>query len=143
VNKVIKGKKNENDLNKDNQLSDLRRLNATIKYSQKKSELIHYGVIGQRWGIINRSADSSAKGERLEAVKNRRTISDEELSSMVNRLQMEKKLVELAANDLDPGKEIVRSQSAKLVGIILGSAAGVLGSALMNALLSKKGLKKE
>lgn len=119
-------------------------------------ELYHHGILGQRWGIrryqnsdgsytslgrrrrrISGSGNSRslARRDALSAVKNRRTLSDEELDARIKRLEKEKKLKDLTTEDIIPGKKFVKnvmSDSGKkiLTTVISGAALYGVGAAL-------------
>lgn len=87
-------------------------------------ELYHHGIKGMRWGVRRseaqlararqRAEDKAKKKEMKKAVKNRRLLSDEDLQKKINRIEKEKKLKELTADEIAPGKK---------------AASGVLASA--------------
>lgn len=100
----------------------------------------HYGIKGMKWGVRRfqnkdgtltaagkkREAAKSARDanraeiqDRKEAYKNRRTLSDEEISSRVRRLEQEKRLKSLTEDDITPGrsavKKLLHSTGAKVL----------------------------
>jgi hypothetical protein len=89
---------------------------GTIRSVQFVSEdpgFEHYGKKGMKWGVRNRTkAEDRERGKRFKASQNRRRIPDAELDSMISRLEKEKKLKNLVAEDLSPGTQVVK----KIVG---------------------------
>lgn len=94
------------------------------KYNQ--NELYHYGIKGMRWGVrrtdvqlghipkkssgksknvIAKSKKISSKQQRKNEMKN---MSDAELRSRINRIQMEKQYMQLTEPQLSPGKKFVK-----------------------------------
>lgn len=164
MNKIIKKKKD--DISSEvvgTNPSELRRLNILLN-SKSEAELAHVGVLGMRWGVrkdSSGSTDSGSSGKgssgtmnsktvkgqsgdklaqktRKQVLKNRRVVSDEELTSMVNRLQMEKRLVELASKDVEPGKAVVNDIMGKFMTAAIGAAAGAAGAAVVKAAFKTK-----
>lgn len=105
-----------------------------------QDELKHYGVLGMRWGVrravgpdgrvANRAAkaeDDAIKKQRRDDVKNRRRLSDKDLTEKIGRLEKEKKLRELTEAEIDAGKkatnDILKSAGTKVATTILSGAA--------------------
>lgn len=86
--------------------------------------LMHYGVLGMRWGVrrtpeqLGRhrgaaDAHKLAEQKRTEqekrmAVKTRGTLSNDELQERIRRLQLEKQLRELTEAEISPGRKFVK-----------------------------------
>lgn len=137
---ILKGKKVE-EINNSDEMK-LRRLNAILEHKDiPEDELKHYGVLGQKWGIRKDPADAAVRKTRGSMVRNRRLLSDDQLAATVRRLEMEKKLKELAADDLAPGRMALNNTLGKIVGTALGAAAGVAGAAIVKQILASKGIK--
>lgn len=71
--------------------------------------LIHYGILGMKWGVRrdNPSSGSSSRTKKQKKVtlkQKAKTMSDDELKKAVNRLQMEKQYSQLSSEDVSRGK---------------------------------------
>lgn len=138
---IVRSKKVEEVNGKDG--VELRRLNAILEHKDvQEDELKHYGVIGQKWGIRKDfEANKSIRKSRAKMLRTKRLMSDDELAKTVKRLEMEKKLTQLVADDVIPGRVLVTSQMGKFMSGALGAAAGVVGAAVVKEALKSAGLK--
>ena len=78
------------------------------------NELIHYGVLGMKWGVRRKRNKSS----NIEVVTNKKSVSelsDEELRRIINRHLMEKQYAQITAKQ--------KSAGAKFVSEVLTKAA--------------------
>lgn len=69
----------------------------------KDKEISHYGVPGMKWGVRRTQAQLDRAAKRRSSTpaakrKEAKSMSDAELRSSINRLQMEKQYVELTAD---------------------------------------------
>lgn len=58
------------------------------------SIVVHYGVLGMRWGVRRRRSSSSSGSSTSKKIKD---MSDDELNSFVKRLTLEKTATSLTA----------------------------------------------
>ena len=84
--------KKSNEDKKDGKLASIVKKKAS-EALQKKAEL---------------REQKNRKKERAEMLKNRRSLSDEDVKRMINRLQDERRLKELTERDLNPGKYAIK-----------------------------------
>lgn len=108
---------------------------------EEEPQLKHYGVIGQKWGIRKEfEANKSIRKSRAKMLRTKRLMSDDELAKTVKRLEMEKKLSQLVAEDVVPARAMVGNQLSKFMSTALGAAAGAAGAAIVKEILKSKGI---
>ena len=134
-----------------------------MKFKMENNYLEHYGIMGMKWGIrryqykdgtltplgrkrlkkLERersklTSNSKRPDEKTPAKKSVKDLSDEELRSMINRLQMEKQLTELT-------KQPETKKGKSVVGQILSKSGQAAASTLTTAAfayLGKQAIKK-
>ena len=96
------------------------------------NELTHHGIKGMRWGVRryqNKDGSLTPAGEKRKSEslpedyikahtrKSRKSMSDAELRSRINRLEMEKKYTQLSTERINKGKAYV-NKSMKALGTV-------------------------
>ena len=99
------------------------------------NELEHYGVPKRSgrypWGSGDRPYQGdnekvSLQRERKNALKNRRTLTTEDLKKRIERLEIEKKFKDLSEDDVYPGKK----KAEKTLGTIGSNVMIAVGTAV-------------
>lgn len=119
------------------------------------NELYHHGIKGQRWGIRryqNEDGTLTAAGksryakqqnryavkQRKENLKNRRSLSDSQLNSNIQRLQNEKRFKELTEDDLRPAKRFCTDALKKIGSNVITSVVTGATMYAINAAITKE-----
>lgn len=89
------------------------------------NELIHFGVLGMKWGVRRSSGSNVTKGERLRTTasedykksrelrkKKLSSLSNSELKSLNERLQLEQNYKNLNPKHLNKGLQIAKKVTA-------------------------------
>lgn len=85
-----------------------------------QNQLVHYGIKGMKWGVRRTDAQlARARGKtsdsqpahedykKAHSGKSVKTMSDAELRSRLNRLQMEQQYSKLSSSDVSKGKQFL------------------------------------
>lgn len=129
---------------------------------QMEDFLMHYGVLGMKWGrrkarpsrsskpstqrtsSLSKKATTKKKATKKVKVKD---LSDEDLQKKINRLQMEKRYRDLKKDEVSAGRKLVGDilmTSGKTVGVqvVNYAAAKIINKALHDEVV-KTGKSKE
>lgn len=97
------------------------------------SELYHQGIKGQRWGIRRyqnedgsltpAGKDRYARKDRSRALRNRRSLSDQELNDRIKRIKLEREFKRVSEDDIRPGKKFCSNFLNKYGSTVLTSVA--------------------
>lgn len=110
--------------------------------------IVHYGVKGMKWGVrksdnqlarqrgkAEKNVNKVVKAERKKDVKNRRTLTTEELKTKIERMKVEKQFKDLTEEDISPGrkiaKDILKSAGTKVLSAAAAGAAAYAVKAAM------------
>jgi hypothetical protein len=119
-----------------------------VKRLPEDSELYHYGIKGQKWGVrryqnpdgtlTDSGKNHYAKQQRLKDLNNRRIMTDEELRNNIRRLKMEKEYKDLLEADLHPGKSAVKRALSTCATATLANTASRLVALGINVAITKE-----
>lgn len=118
---------------------------AGITVAAAASYAVAKNTRGRTDDIIRKAmeADDKVKKQRLSDIKNRRTLSDEDIKKKIERLKLEKQLKDLSEEDVAPGKkaakEIMSSAGKK---VLAGALAGATAYAVKTAMTREFNIKE-
>lgn len=99
--------------------------------NHSQDSLKHYGVLGMKWGSHKSRAKMTTAKPKLKSVSE---MSDEELRSKINRLEMEKRYKDLQPKQVKKGKLVVN----RIMNNMVAPAAEDLGKQLIKSILAKQ-----
>lgn len=122
----------------------------------ENNELYHYGILGMRWGVRrtpaqlgrsttgkktassksnNKNASSTSKQSNKKSVKD---MTDDELKSKINRLELEKRYKDLSFSDSSKGKVFTKQYLADAgKKILVDTAVDVASQAVKHVIVKK------
>ena len=69
--------------------------------------LQHHGILGMKWGV-RRTPEQLARAKKTSSDDEVKKMSDSELRSKINRLQMEKQYKQLTSSEISVGRKFVQ-----------------------------------
>lgn len=121
-----------------------------------ETELYHHGIKGQKWGVRrfqnkngslttagrkrynDNYADTNIRNDRKNALKKRRSLSDEEIERRINRIKKEHELKRITEADISPGKAAVKRILKNSGEKIATAAVAGTGAYAVKVALTKK-----
>lgn len=103
--------------------------------------LVHYGIKGMKWGVRKarvsgttrpKRASQSADSKRAAKYEQRgiKSLSNDELKSLINRRQLEKQYRDIKKQDISKGQQVVER--------IITTGAASVGAALITKYITKR-----
>ena len=87
--------------------------------------------------VAQKQKNSNAKKERLEAVKNRRSLSTKDIEDRISRIKLEKQLKELTNEDVRPGRAKIGKILSQSTEIVATTAVKGLMAFIMNQVIER------
>ena len=106
-------------------------------------ELMHYGKMGMKWGKRNAARNSASKKSshkttNTDKPEGKSRISDADLKSRINRIEMEQKYSKLTAKQTSPGKKMAMDiLSTAFKSTAQAYVTKMMGNALNNMTTAK------
>lgn len=119
---------------------------------QNDNELMHYGVLGMKWGVRKDGKPQGWQGsnklnknqrQQKKAITNKRRkfnarrsmVSDKELDNYIRRLEKEKRVRELTASEVNRGQTKVGQLFDRYGNQLASAFVGALGGAIITKVL--------
>lgn len=109
------------------------------------NDLIHYGILGMRWGKRKSGGSDSSDHATASVLKKKRLneMSNEELKKLTARLQLEKQYKDLTKKEVGAGRKFVgevmtgvaKQATSKFLADNLPKIASFVGNQVQNALI--------
>ena len=113
-----------------------------------EEELMHYGVLGMRWGVrrASKRTGSSKKGKKKKASgqpQQQRRMSNKELQSRVKRMKLEKQYRELTSELIPKEKSKIEKLISTAETVSKLSSSGLIIYKNLNQLAELSAKKKK
>lgn len=90
------------------------------------NDLRHFGVLGMRWGVRRKRGRPSGSSDHVRATKLKKKklseMSNDELSTLTKRLELERKYKELSSKDVSGGKKVALNILGRLGNSLVSKA---------------------
>lgn len=110
------------------------------------NDLRHFGVLGMRWGVRRKRGRPSGSSDHVKASKLKKKklseMSNDELSTLNKRLELEKKYKDLTSKDISGGKKAALNILGRLGNSLLNKAIEEASKQAIKQVLKVAGLEE-
>jgi hypothetical protein len=90
--------------------------------------LTHHGVKGMKWGVRHRRRNEKARAERFNPKSRAKNLSDADLKTAIQRMELEKRYVDLSTHTSTKSgtkyaKSLLETSGKTVVGAVVGAVA--------------------